>query len=145
MLQKNSNERQESRQQGETDPIRLFRAGSVEGGLRSWGNLPSLSTWPELLEAGHVSLPFFVVLAFGAKMKESVSDSGRCQAGVWDKKAPHPGTTEPESEYIQRDRPGFIGSPVIHSVGAQYSFVPLVCLSTRTKHLPQKVARRIIK
>ena len=108
MLQKNSNERQESRQQGETDPIRLFRAGSVEGGLRSWGNLPSLSTWPELLEAGHVSLPFFVVLAFGAKMKESVSDSGRCQAGVWDKKAPHPGTTEPESEYIQRDRPGFI-------------------------------------
>ena len=65
----------------------------------------------ELLEAGHVSLPFFVVLAFGAKMKESVSDSGGCQAGVWDKKAPHPGTTEPESEYIQRDRPGFIGSP----------------------------------
>ena len=73
-----------------------------------------------------------------------MSDSGGCQAGVWDEKAPHPGTTEPESEYIQRDRPGFIGSPAIHLVGAQYFSVP-VCLSTGTKHLPQNVARRVIK
>ena len=66
------------------------------------GNLPSLSTWPEFPEVGHASLTFFVVLALGIEVKESMSDSGGGRGGFWNKKASHPGTTEPESEYVQR-------------------------------------------